>query len=177
MNAYRKQKETKRWGFEMVGTLSVGRKGKEFGDLILEKRREKNLSLQKLSNEIGGEITPSYINRLEKKEKGKPSFDVVCQLTKALEMDLAEVFSSFGYGSMMASTESKQVDMIITNKEGHAFSIECKSSSKILSENQYMLLQETVNHIVEYSVVEEDVYGFIPRIIQMVEDIRKEARK
>jgi transcriptional regulator with XRE-family HTH domain len=152
------------------------KKGREFGDLILEKRKEKNLSLQKLSNVIGGEITPSYINRLEKKEKGKPSFDVVCQLTQALEMDLAEVFSSFGYSSMMPSAENQQADITFTDHKGHIIAIECKTSPRGFTNNQYSLLQETVNSIVEYEMVEEEVYGFIPKIVQLVEDFRKDCR-
>lgn len=151
-------------------------KGKEFGDLILERRREKNLSLQKLSNEIGGEITPSYINRLEKKEKGKPSFDVVCQLSLALDLDIADVFSSFGYTSMIPNPQPQKTDIVVTDNEGTVIAIECKSNVNNLSTNQIDYLQEVVNHIIDYSVVDEG-YGYLPKIIQLVENVRNEARK
>lgn len=160
----------------MEGTVAVKNR-KEFGDLILEKRKEKNLSLQKLSNEIGGEITPSYINRLEKKEKGKPSFDVVCQLAQALEMDLKQVFESFGYGSMLPQSEAEKTDIMLTDNQGNVLVVECKSLNGI-SVSQTDLLQKTINRIVDYAVSDwEGGYGHLPGIIQLVEEFRRESRK
>lgn len=81
-----------------------------FGELIKSKREEEGISLQKLSDRLEGKITPSYIYRLEKKERN-PSFTVVCLLTEALNIDLREVFDSFGFSYLLE--KNSEIDKIL----------------------------------------------------------------
>lgn len=152
---------------------------RKFGDLILNARKEKKLSLQKLSDEIKGEITPSYINRLEKNEKLKPSFDVVCQLTTALELELTEVFESFGYGTMYCSgnRSSKDLKMSFETKEGIEFSKEVNTFPNQFSTQQTELLRSTIEKIVGYATADsEREFGYLPDIIRLVEEFRNKVK-
>lgn len=75
-----------------------------FGEIVRREREGKNWSLAELSerlNELGEFITPSYINRIENKKQSNPSFRVVAALSKALDLDIREVFRSFGYESLI----------------------------------------------------------------------------
>lgn len=67
-----------------------------FGSIVQRERNKKDLSLAKLANMLEEKIDPSYINRLEKNEKVNPSFKIVLALTEKLDLDLREVFRSFG---------------------------------------------------------------------------------
>lgn len=146
-----------------------------FGNLILESRKNKSYSLQKLSDVMGGEITPSYINRLEKSEKDKPSFDVVCQLVQALDLDLAEVFEAFGYQELYISTNSRLTEL--QELTGDEFTLQIRLDSSLgLSTHKKKMIEKLVNETIDYSQSgQDDSFGFIPKIIQTVEDFRKKT--
>lgn len=76
-----------------------------FGDLVKRERSKQEISLAKLAEQMGGEINPSYINRLEKGEKENPGFRVVLGLCKALNLNISEVFQSFGFGSLVTHSD------------------------------------------------------------------------
>ncbi|WP_035668105.1 helix-turn-helix domain-containing protein, partial [Halalkalibacter akibai] len=78
-----------------------------FGELVKRERKQKEISLAKLSQLMNDEINPSYINRLEKGEKENPGFRIVLGLCKALNLNMKEVYRSFGFESL-ASDESEQ---------------------------------------------------------------------
>lgn len=78
-----------------------------FGELVKRERKQKEISLAKLSQLMNDEINPSYINRLEKGEKENPGFRIVLGLCKALNLNMIEVYRSFGFESL-ASDESEQ---------------------------------------------------------------------
>lgn len=55
-----------------------------FGSIIKNRREELGLSLKKIEEETG--ISPSYINRIEKGQRKAPSYRIIEQLAKALDL-------------------------------------------------------------------------------------------
>lgn len=84
----------------------------KFGDILYRERTKLNMSLQSLSEFIGTDsdgkflLSPSYLNRLEKKETKNPSFINVCLLTRKLKLDLNEVFDSFGFKDLIKNNKA-----------------------------------------------------------------------
>lgn len=67
----------------------------EFGAIIKRERKNKEMSLSKLSEE--STIEASYINRLEKGNRDNPGFKTVVSIVNALNLDQEEVLNSFGF--------------------------------------------------------------------------------
>lgn len=83
-----------------------------FGEIVKRERKRKELSLAKVAEAVTGiddnhKITPSYINRLEKGEKSNPSFVNVVMLSRVLDLDMKEVFKSFGFEQLIEGYDSE----------------------------------------------------------------------
>ncbi len=89
-----------------------------FGNILMRERTKRELSLKELADFIGKDdnkkylLSISYLNRLEKNEADNPSFKNICLLTKALYLDLYEVFKSFGYGELVSKDDRLNIDKI-----------------------------------------------------------------
>ena len=135
----------------------------EFGRLVKRARTEKDLTLQELSEKTKGEITASYINRLETGKKSNPSFDVVAELCKALDLDMREVFQSFGFGALIKDFNQDAVftieevfrlhkirlSDILGNQKDYAI------GESLLQKKEKEQLIKIINTIFEYSFADE----------------------
>ena len=83
-----------------------------FGDILLEERKGKGLSLKEVSDLISEGVTPSYLFRLENGEKKNPSFRNVINLAIALEIPLEVILESFGFTDEF---KRKDVPMVVEN--------------------------------------------------------------
>jgi len=93
-----------------------------FGDILYRERNKRGISLKELADYIGFDengkhlLSPSYLNRLEKKEADNPSFKNVCLIIKKLSLDINEVLLSFGFGDLIQTgqnIESNRIENII----------------------------------------------------------------
>lgn len=62
-----------------------------FGSIIKNRREELGLSLKQIEQETG--ISPSYINRIEKGQRKAPSYRIIEQLAKALDMPISKLIN------------------------------------------------------------------------------------
>ena len=62
-----------------------------FGSIIKNRREELGLSLKQIEAETG--ISPSYINRIEKGQRKAPSYRIIEQLAKALDMPVSKLIN------------------------------------------------------------------------------------
>jgi transcriptional regulator with XRE-family HTH domain len=60
-----------------------------FGSIIKNRREELRLSLKQIEAETG--ISPSYINRIEKGQRKAPSYRIIEQLAKALDLPVSKL--------------------------------------------------------------------------------------
>ena len=132
-----------------------------FGELIKRNRKSKKFTLQRVSDRTRGYVSPSYVSRLEKSEKESPAFSVVCEITNALEMDLEDVFRSFGYE-----------ELILNREQGVRFNV---SSSNISMENeaQANVCVERIVQLIKEYVAGDEAYGKLPQIIHHIEQLRQ----
>lgn len=60
-----------------------------FGSIIKNRREELKLSLKQIEEQTG--ISPSYINRIEKGQRKAPSYRIIEQLAKALDLPVSKL--------------------------------------------------------------------------------------
>ena len=75
-----------------------------FGMWLKEKRKEKKLTLQALSNISG--VSAGYINRLEKGERRAPSIQILEKLSKALDISLQDILKKLNLNSPQENIDS-----------------------------------------------------------------------
>lgn len=134
-----------------------------FGDILRRSRNEQNLTLNELSDKTNGEITASYINRLETKKKTNPGFEVVCELCEALNLDLREVLQSFGYESLIKEYDQDATfsveDLIRLYKVKLPGSLEQQKgyslNKRLINTKEKEQLIQLINEIFDYSFAEE----------------------
>lgn len=133
----------------------------KFGDLVYLARKKKGYTLQEVSELSNGFLSPSYINRLEKKDKENPAFAVVCELCHILDINLIEVIRSFGY-----------VDYFHFNhQEVYIRRIEEVDDLEIKVEK---CIEEIFGLVRMYVYCDEDeMFGIIPHVIDRMEQLRK----
>ncbi len=99
-----------------------GKNLSSFGDILFRERNKRGMSLKELADYIGVDkngkylLSPSYLNRLEKKEAANPSFKNVCLIIRKLSLDLNEVLLSFGFSDLILTSkniESNKIENII----------------------------------------------------------------
>lgn len=88
-------------------------------------------------------IEASYINRLEKGNRDNPGFSTVCALSKALNLNGDEVLRSFGYDSLGTTQTAESNEM-----------------------------DQIESLIKAYITKADNLNGFIPNIISLIEDLR-----
>ncbi|MCM3390615.1 helix-turn-helix domain-containing protein [Ureibacillus chungkukjangi] len=154
-----------------------------FGRLVKRSRTEQNLTLQELSNKTNGEITASYINRLESGNKSKPGFDVVCELCNALSLDIREVLQSFGYESLIKEYDQDAIysleEFIRLHKVKLPGSIEqIKEADRLINPEEQELLIELINTVFDYSFVNESqAVEKLSSIIKQLYILREKEQK
>lgn len=62
-----------------------------FGSIVKNRREELGLSLKQIEVETG--ISPSYINRIEKGQRKAPSYRIIEQLAKALDLPVSKLIN------------------------------------------------------------------------------------
>jgi transcriptional regulator with XRE-family HTH domain len=151
-----------------------------FGEIVRREREGKNWSLAELSerlNELGEFITPSYINRLENKKQSNPSFKVVAALSRALNLDIREVFRAFGYESLIVgydeNAEFTIEELIRLHKikppVTQGMPDESKSDRLLNKEEQESLIR--IIHITfEYITANNDVR--MDKLVQLLQEIQ-----
>lgn len=158
----------------------------EFGSLVKRTRAEQSLTLQGLSDKTSGEITASYINRLETGKKSNPSFDVVAELCKALDLDIREVFQSFGFEALIKDFNQDAVftieevfrlhkirlSDILGNQKDYAI------GERLLHKEEKEQLIKIINAIFEYSFTEEtNAIDKLTSVIKQVHELREIEKK
>lgn len=89
-----------------------------FGAILNRVRKQEGRSLKELADILGTDeegkynITPSYLNRLEKGEKENPSFKMVCLMIEKLGLNPVEVFKCFGFENILKTGHSKESERI-----------------------------------------------------------------
>lgn len=152
-----------------------------FGAIVKRERERQGLSLAKLAKErLNGEVNASYINRLETGEKHSPSFQIVALLSKALDLDIREVFKSFGFEALIENYD-KEADFTIEELirlHKVKFPMDNENASyKIPDRNINHLEQEALidvlNAIFNYSLAEDDTIGKLQYVIEEMEKLRE----
>lgn len=145
-------------------------KEREFGDLILRKRKENKMSLDKLAEETEREVTPSYINRLEKSQMRNPSFEVVCLLTRALNIELEDVFEAFGHEDLIQGYEKRDEQNInpILVLKTEAFPV-----LKGQSEASLQIVEELISTAVNYSKNKTEPFAVMNNMMFLLEELKK----
>lgn len=158
----------------------------EFGRLVKRSRTEQNLTLQELSEKTNGEITASYINRLETGKKSNPSFDVVAELCKALNLDVREVFQSFGFGALIKEFHQDAVFSIeeifrlhkIKLPDNLGYQKDFAIEERLLQKEEQEQLIKIINAIFEYSFSDEtDAIEELTSVIKQIYLLREMEKK
>ncbi|MFE8698282.1 helix-turn-helix domain-containing protein [Cytobacillus sp. FJAT-53684] len=148
-----------------------------FGLIVKRSRTEQNLTLSELSEKTNGLITASYINRLENGQKTKPSFDVVAELSKALNLDMREVFLSFGYESLINVQEQEgysieDVFRLTNIKLPGVF------NERLINREEQEALIRIINATFEYSFAEEaNAIDKLTVVIKQIHSLRELEHK
>ncbi|MFD1203628.1 helix-turn-helix domain-containing protein [Sporosarcina contaminans] len=140
-----------------------------FGLIVQRERNRQGLSLAKLSSLLNNEIDPSYINRLEKEQKN-PSFKVVCLLTSALNLDVREVFRSFGFDHLITNYDEDAVFSIDEFIRLHK--LKNPLDNRIINNEQQETLIKIIHTVFELSYVEVDL-GQLSPLLKEIQKLRE----
>lgn len=140
----------------------------EFGDLLSKVRKEKGLTLREVSELVKEEITPSYLSRLEKKEKKNPTFTVVCELMKALDLNVREVFDSFGYGELIRN-ENEWITLYRHKK------IEVKGKSELTGKEK-IVFSQLFDALMKFIESPDGPDENVVKMFLCAENLKKEAK-
>lgn len=140
-----------------------------FGVIVQRERNRQGLSLAKLSSLLNNEIDPSYINRLEKEQKN-PSFKVVCLLTSALNLDVREVFRSFGFDHLITNYDEDAVFSIDEFIRLHK--LKNPLDNRIINNEQQETLIKIIHTVFELSYVEVDL-GQLSPLLKEIQKLRE----
>lgn len=79
-----------------------------FGELVKKKREEKGLSIHQLSRDLDGEISVSYLSRIESGKKQNPTFVLTIKLVEELDIPLEDVLESFGFSKELLTGKKSE---------------------------------------------------------------------
>jgi transcriptional regulator with XRE-family HTH domain len=145
-----------------------------FGLIVKRSRTEQNFTLSELSEKTNGVITASYINRLENGQKTKPSFDVVAELCKVLNLDIREVISSLGYGSIIKDHEQDDVYSIEDIFRINNVKLPNVIGERLINREEQEVLIRITKAIFEYSFAEEaTAIDKLTSIIKQIHSLRE----
>lgn len=137
-----------------------------FGLIVQRERNRQGLSLAKLSSLLNNEIDPSYINRLEKEQKN-PSFKVVCLLTSALNLDVREVFRSFGFAHLITNYDEDAMfsmeEFIRLHKLRHP------SADRLINKEEQEVLIKIIHEVFEISQSK----AWLDQLVPLLKEVQK----
>ncbi|WP_071396611.1 helix-turn-helix domain-containing protein [Bacillus tuaregi] len=134
-----------------------------FSDIVKRERNRQQLTLKELSEKTDGKINPSYINRIEGNKQSNPSFEIVCELCEALNLNINEVFKSFGYSSLIRDYDQDAVfsidDVIHLHKIKLPIDSECQGefseNERLINKEEQEQLIKMIYGIFEYGLAKE----------------------
>ncbi|OAA87792.1 hypothetical protein [Clostridium ljungdahlii] len=171
-----------------------------FGSIIRRERKKSGKSLKEIEKEMtvkvkkvkdGKEvieedalITASYLNRIENENRVNVSFNLVCLLIKKFNLDLIEVFKSFGYGDIIAnnmkqnSIKQDDIETILkeTNFEAPII-IDGKEEKKVLTNNEKDMIATILNDVFKYGISNEESIVYVLTKLLNDMDCYKKSRK
>jgi len=150
----------------------------KFGDLISKARKEKDYSLQQVSDLLNHEVTPSYMSRLENKKQENPSFSVVCELIKVLDIPFHEALTAFGFGDLadrLYQRSRNSIKIVIKNDDNVEISMTMVSENNFRNlSSEKESLEEIIRLLLQYVHSEsESHYGYLPKILEKIESVRQ----
>lgn len=140
-----------------------------FGLIVQRERNRQGLSLAKLSSLLNNEIDPSYINRLEKEQKN-PSFKVVCLLTSALNLDVREVFRSFGFDHLITNYDEEAIFSVEEFIRLHK--LKNPLDNRIINNEEQETLIKIIHTVFELSYAEVDL-GQLSPLLKEIQKLRE----
>lgn len=158
----------------------------DFGSIVKRERQLQEISLKKLSENLGGEINPSYINRLETGKQTNPSFQVVVNLCRELNLDMREVFRTFGFESLIKDYDQDAVFSIEELIRLHKIKLPVKIDNKDELSDRYRLLNkeeqeqiiQLIYEVFDYGLSKEtDYIKKLTSIIQQIQELREMQQK
>lgn len=157
-----------------MGIMVEEKNAVRFGDLIAKARKEKEYSLQQVSDLLDNEVTPSYMSRLENKKQENPSFSVVCGLVQVLDIPFHEVLIVFGFETLaehLFQNNRKSVEIVIKSDENKELAKFGQGEGRDFLEEES--LGEIICLLLQYVYSEsERHYGYLPKILEKIESMR-----
>lgn len=151
-----------------------------FSDIIKRERNRQQLTLKELSEKTDGKINPSYINRIEGNKQHNPSFEVVCELCEALNLNINEVFKSFGYSSLIRDYDQGAVFSIDDVIHLHKIKLpvderknqgELAESERFINKEEQEQLIQMIYGIFEFGLANETEY--MDKLITMIKQLHR----
>lgn len=160
-----------------------------FGAILARERKKENKSLKDLAEILGRNqegkynITASYLNRLEKGEKENPSFWMVCLMIDRLNLNVREVFKSFGFENVLPpaidvkTTNIKEIIRLSDIKAPLSLN-EGESVEGFLTQEEKESLLSIIKESFNYSVCDaEDELYYASHVVGSLEYFKHERQK
>lgn len=150
---------------------------------VIEEHSTKKETVIKDGQEVEEEkvqITASYLNRIEKGNRENISFNIVCFLIQELNLDINEVFESFGYKDIVSkNVKHENIEEIFRlNDFKGPIKIGNKEENKPLSATEIEILINIIKGVFEFGITDEDsIIYVLRRILNDLDDYRKSRRR
>lgn len=141
----------------------------EFGKMVNKIRKQRNLSLDELSNIT--DISKSYLSRIENGRKRNITIFVVSKLSNALDLDVRLIEKLLmGEACKQDDKEEESIDMLLINNT-YMF------AGKVATIEIQLLLRDVINLLEDYCVKENISKEDDRRILEVVYKLRNEVLK
>lgn len=154
-----------------------------FGQIVKRERKKMKMSLAKVAEAVTNidndhKINPSYINRLEKGEQSNPSFIIVAMLSTVLDLDMREVFRTFGFEKLIGGYDSEAKFTLTELIRLHTL----KPGEETINENETSMIRHLNNNEKEALIkLLEAVFNYtsekydppIDKLIPVLEELDK----
>ena len=180
---------------EYIGDIKTDNKV-TFGKIISRERKKSKKSLKQIEEDLTAEkevikdgvtkkeevalITASYLNRIENESRVNISFPMVCLLIKTFNLDLVEVFKSFGHEDLVDDNiKQKNIEtMIRVNNFEVPIKIGSQKGNKPLTNIQKEMVISILNNVFEFGTTDEDNTMYtLRKLFSDLDDYRKSRRK
>lgn len=160
-----------------------------FGEIVKRERKKMKLSLAKVADAVTNidndhKINPSYINRLEKGEQSNPSFIIVAMLSTVLNLDMREVFRSFGFEQLIEGYDSEaeftleELIRLHTLKLIHRSENDKETLRRSLNNNEKEALIKLLETVFDYSLEESNSSNDkLIRVLEELDNLREIQQK
>lgn len=134
-----------------------------FGKYLKTKRKEKNLSMNKLAVLTG--VTAMYISQLESGKRENPSIEVLKKLTISLEVPYENLLEAAGYFSIEKAGYKEEIEAFLSRKheiltlpEKHIDDLEflLSSENEIYFEGRLLTKPQKIKIIKMIEIILED---------------------